>query len=44
MECWLHGSLDDVRGFQDRTFPAELTEMERTAEPWLRRKNAELLQ
>jgi putative SOS response-associated peptidase YedK len=41
-ERWLHGSLDDVRSFQDRTFPAELTEIERTAEPWLRRKAPEL--
>jgi len=35
-ERWLHGSLDDVQAFQDRCFPPELTEIERTAEPWIR--------
>jgi len=34
---WLHGSLDDVRTFQDRSFPAERIEIERTAETWIRR-------
>lgn len=35
---WLHGSLDDVAAFQDRCFPDELTMIERTADPWFRRK------
>ena len=34
---WLHGSLDDVRAFQDRCFPNELIEMERTRDPWIRK-------
>jgi putative SOS response-associated peptidase YedK len=37
---WLHGGLDDVIAFQDRCFPDALIEMERTAEPWNRRKAA----
>jgi putative SOS response-associated peptidase YedK len=38
---WLHGSLEDVIGFQDRCFPDELTALERTAELWFKRKSAE---
>ncbi len=34
---WLHGSLDDVRSFQDRCFPPELMTMDRTAELWAKR-------
>ena len=34
---WLHGSLDDVVSFQDRCFPNELIEMERTRDPWIRK-------
>lgn len=37
-DVWLRGSLDDVMGFQGRCFPDELIAMERTAEPWFRRK------
>jgi putative SOS response-associated peptidase YedK len=40
-ERWLHGSLEDVRAFQDRCFPDEHTVMERTVDPWFRRKSAE---
>ncbi len=36
---WLHGSIDDVRAFQDRCFPDELIEIERTIEPWLARRS-----
>lgn len=36
---WLNGSLDDVKAFQDRCFPDELIGVERTAEPWFRRKS-----
>jgi putative SOS response-associated peptidase YedK len=36
-ELWLHGSLEDVMGFQGRCFPDELTMMERTQDPWFRR-------
>ena len=35
---WLHGSLDDVIAFQTRCYPDDLIEIERTAEPWLRRR------
>jgi putative SOS response-associated peptidase YedK len=37
---WLRGSLDDVVAFQHGCFPDELTIIERTAEPWFRRKSA----
>lgn len=35
---WLRGSLDDVRNFQGRCFPAEIMSIDRTDEPWFRRK------
>lgn len=38
---WLRGSLDDVMSFQGRCFPDELTAIERTPEPWFRRKTVE---
>lgn len=38
-ESWLRGSLDDVMAFQGRCFPDELTEMNRTSDPWFRRKS-----
>ena len=37
-DVWLRGSLDDVMSFQGRCFPDELTEMERTSDPWFRRR------
>jgi putative SOS response-associated peptidase YedK len=40
---WLHGTLEDVAAFQDRCFPNQLTTIERTADPWLRRKAASLI-
>ncbi len=40
-DCWLHGSLEDGRAFQDRCFPAELTLIKRTAEPWMRKLSAQ---
>lgn len=39
-ERWFHGSLEDVVAFQDRCFPDELIEIERTDEPWLGRRTA----
>ena len=39
-ELWLHGSIEDVKAFQDRCFPDELTLIERTQEPWFRRPGA----
>lgn len=35
---WLHGSLEDVVGFQQRVFPPDLVEMRRTADLWVPRK------
>ncbi len=35
---WLHGSFDDLMGFQKRCFPDELIERTRTQDPWIRRK------
>jgi putative SOS response-associated peptidase YedK len=39
-DVWLRGSLDDVLAFQGRCFPEELTTIERTPDPWFRRKAA----
>ncbi|PZU05704.1 MAG: DUF159 family protein [Sphingobium sp.] len=43
---WLHGDFDDALAFQSRCFPDDLITMERTDEPWVKRKvsgNEELL-
>jgi len=40
-DLWLRGSLDDVIAFQDRCFPDELTSIERTADPWFKRRTEE---
>ncbi len=37
---WLRGSFDDILGFQARCFPDDLIVMERTGEPWVKRKGA----
>ncbi|PVX31495.1 DUF159 family protein [Sphingomonas pokkalii] len=37
---WLHGGFDDILGFQARCFPDGLIVMERTDEPWVKRKGA----
>lgn len=37
---WLHGSFDDILAFQARCFPDNLIVMERTGEPWVKRKGA----
>ncbi len=37
---WLHGSFDDILGFQERCFPDELIAMERTSEPWNKPRSA----
>ena len=34
---WLHGSFDGALAFQNRCFPDELIEMERTADFWVKR-------
>jgi len=36
-DAWLHGSIDDVIAFQERCFPDDLIEMERTNVPWIKR-------
>lgn len=40
-DAWLNGSFDDAVAFQARCFPAELIVMERTSEPWVKRKASE---
>jgi putative SOS response-associated peptidase YedK len=35
---WLHGSLDDVKAFEQRCFPDELIEIHRTDVPWFQPK------
>jgi putative SOS response-associated peptidase YedK len=35
---WMTGSFDDLLALQARKFPDDLIEMERTPEPWVRRK------
>lgn len=37
---WLHGSFDDILAFQARCFPDDLIVIERTGEPWVKRKGA----
>lgn len=37
-DVWLRGSLEDVMSFQGRCFPDELTWMDRTGDPWFRRR------
>jgi putative SOS response-associated peptidase YedK len=37
---WLHGSFGDALTFQARCFPDRLIAMERTSEPWVKRKVA----
>ncbi|OAN64091.1 SOS response-associated peptidase [Sphingomonas sp. TDK1] len=35
---WLHGSFDEIARFQARCFPNDLIVMDRTGEPWSKRK------
>lgn len=37
---WLHGDFEQLVALQERTFPSGLITMERTAEPWVKRKTA----
>lgn len=37
-DAWLHGSFDDVVAFQERCFPDELIRIERTTDPWVKRR------
>ncbi|WP_145959014.1 hypothetical protein [Sphingobium sp. SCG-1] len=37
---WLHGSIDDVRAFQARIIPNDPIVLDRTDEPWFKRKGA----
>jgi putative SOS response-associated peptidase YedK len=39
-DLWLRGSLEDVLSFQGRCFPDQLTQLERTGDPWFRRREA----
>ncbi|MGZ8998025.1 MAG: SOS response-associated peptidase, partial [Allosphingosinicella sp.] len=38
---WLRGSLDDVTAFQTRCYPDDRIAIERTGDPWLKRRLAE---
>lgn len=35
---WLNGSFEDLLAFQEREFPNDLIEMERTSQPWVSKK------
>ncbi len=37
---WLNGSFEELLAFQNRCFPDELIEMERTSELWVRKRTA----
>lgn len=37
---WLNGTFDDLIGFQERRFPDTLIAIDRTSEPWFKRKGA----
>jgi putative SOS response-associated peptidase YedK len=37
---WLHGSFDEALAFQERVFPNDLIEVNRTAELWSRTSKA----
>ncbi len=38
-DTWLNGSFDDLIALQERCFPDDLVEMERTNDLWVKRKN-----
>lgn len=38
---WLNGSFEDLIAFQKRVFPADLIEIDRTSELWVKKKTAE---
>lgn len=40
-DAWLGGGLDDALSFQARCFPADLIEMNRTDELWVKRGPAD---
>lgn len=39
-DVWLRGSFDEALALQQRCFPDELIEIERTAEPWVKPRGA----
>lgn len=39
-DTWLRGSFEDVVALQERCFPDELIQIDRTQEPWRRRDPA----
>lgn len=39
-DAWLRGSFDDLLAFQQRKFPDDLIEMERTPELWVKKRSA----
>lgn len=36
---WLHGSFDDLLEFQKQVFPSNVIDIDRTADPWVRKKS-----
>lgn len=40
-DLWLNGSFEDLLAFQQRVFPADLIEMEKTSELWVKKKSVE---
>lgn len=39
-DAWLHGTFDDAVAFQNRCFPDDLIDIQRTSEPWVKRAAA----
>lgn len=37
-ERWMHGSFDDILDLQKRVYPTDLITIDRTPEPWVKRK------
>lgn len=37
-ETWLHGSFDDAFALQERVYPSDAITIDRTSEPWTKRK------
>lgn len=37
-ETWLHGSFDDAFALQERVYPSDAMTIDRTSEPWTKRK------
>jgi putative SOS response-associated peptidase YedK len=38
-ETWLYGSFDDAVALQQRVYPSDVITIDRTSEPWTKRKS-----